>query len=383
MDRTTGLSLVLALLIAYVFMNPIGGGPGPSPPATPPGTLPKLRGVQISPNNWRKTVGTTSFAIFIAQGYTSNDDFVKIKSYGLNCVEYQLWLSQLHKDPSEVDLLYVTTWVDQLVNWAEDNQIYHIITIDDVHDFETEKYGPYHMPSWMWMDLGVAKPTTVQQQAVIVRAFYDLENPKMDASRQRFVNTWKFLAERYKNHEYAIYGLVNEPLHHSYGGITSSEASRLGRHYSTFMTTVYDAVRGTGAQNPIFVDLTYMFIGDRYNHVFPIDRDITWEAHSYLSQTATNIDSFKASIDNHVSKIVTGFGKPLYIGEYGCYYSSPQYAENSINLVSQMVAYMKTKQLRGYGFYAWEYHEGEYADFTSNVFNADQSRRLFSVAGGV
>ena len=34
MGRTTVFSLVLALLIAYVFMNPIGGGPGPTPTPT-------------------------------------------------------------------------------------------------------------------------------------------------------------------------------------------------------------------------------------------------------------------------------------------------------------------------------------------------------------
>ena len=41
MNRTTGFSLVLALLIAYVYMNPISGGPGPSPsPSSSPTPTP-------------------------------------------------------------------------------------------------------------------------------------------------------------------------------------------------------------------------------------------------------------------------------------------------------------------------------------------------------
>jgi hypothetical protein len=190
----------------------------------------------------------------------------------------------------------------------------------------------------------------------------------MEQNRDSFVYMWEWVADRYKNEPYIIFSPMNEPLCGN-SLMNDSWSIRIGRTYSVLMERIIDAIRSTGAKQPIFIDRPYVY--DLY-HIQSINRnDIVWEDHLYVTQNI-DLSNWKEYIDAKIQRFVYDFGKPLYIGEYGT--DNPVKPTNWQDALSEEVAYLKTKAICGRQWHAWDQLDGEYMDWVYDYYNLSDSQ---------
>jgi hypothetical protein len=149
----------------------------------------------------------------------------------------------------------------------------------------------------------------------VVRDFFDIDMRAQDRNRAAFVDLWKYIASRYKDNPWVMFGVMNEPL--CLVDIPDqAAASRLSRSYSLFMERISDAIRSVGASQPIVVDFPFLFDSQGSYILNPINRDgIVWEVHPYVSPLwgVQTVDAWKAQIDGYVHRIVDEFRQPFSI----------------------------------------------------------------------
>jgi len=304
------------------------------------------------------------------------DDVQKIKSYGGVVLELHILL---FKDMMPQRGVLDQNWINRLdewVSWCEQEQIYCIISFGN---FEYKSWGR-ETPDWF---LEGKYPTpwdkNLTNQASI--DFWDIDNPLQDDNRQNLVDAFKFLANRYKNNRYVLFGLINEP----FAGndlVNDQNAEHLSVAYARFVERITDAIRSTGAKQLIFVDKPYCWFYT--SHFEPVNRDgIVWEDHLYVS-TSDGIDEWKAQMNQYVQTYVYDFHKPFYVGEYGIY-PFEEYQNQLSNwrtTLAEQVAFMKTLPVCGYSWHEYPLLEGEYYDYVANILNADDSQYILTTIFG-
>jgi aryl-phospho-beta-D-glucosidase BglC (GH1 family) len=193
-------------------------------------------------------------------------------------------------------------------------------------------------------------------------------------NRQSFIDLWVFLANRYKDKQYVMFGIMNEPFSHC--TITSrAQSQHMGYTYATYMAQVVDAIHNAGATNLIFIDKPYTWAdsGDiNPVDVQPVNRDgIVWEDHYYVdTDTTAQINLWKARLDAGIAKFTVQFGKPFYIGEYGPF---PTNLAGWLDVLTQLTAYLQGK-VAGRAWHEWGALAGEYY----NEFSVADSETLLS-----
>jgi len=169
---------------------------------------------------------TINFNYGAGQGLTLSD-IQKVKALGFNTfrlIIYWRTIQPYNETSAGIDKLYFTTakaplrhGLDEVVNWAVQENLYIIISL-----CWTSTWGP---PPWAFP--GVSDDT--QRYASLING---------TASRERagIVNTWKYIANRYKAVPNVLFELLNEPF------LWGKDKSLAGNDYKTFNEEIIAAI---------------------------------------------------------------------------------------------------------------------------------------------
>lgn len=277
---------------------------------------------------------------------------------------------------------YLQNWVDDYARWSKQYQIYTIIDIGGWAwaSIPNPAWAKPLFPDWLWQGMYPA-PTTQTEFETIRRDWFDLSVTQQNANRQAFIDLWARIASRYGNlnspqySPYILYSPMNEPV----VSPNSDYNSKIGQDYSIIMTQTFDAIRNAGATQPVFINRPYMNTPTWETCIYPIDRDIIWEDHTYVAWYRPNMDGsdgWLRSIDNIVQMyhqgttlpppwqsvpaawtvFVSTHPKPVFIGEYGIDPPSicrTTYANNWKDIFAQQTAYIDSQPVVGRQWYSW------------------------------
>ena len=307
--------------------------------------------------------------------YWTVDDVKRIKENGGNCVELHAEL--LHDWMPTKDLVdnsYFVNWLDNEVSWCEQYGIYYIINLRGFDVTNDWMMTDSFLPRWLWEGLyPYTYPPSASEAAQVIIDFLNTDDPKQEDNRRSWYDVWKFLANRYKNNDHFLMGLMNEPF---VTHLTTDTAirQRLGRTYYTLMAQTVDAIRSVGSNHVVFID--HARVGGFEYHVNDPRPNTVIEAHAYISGTHT-IGDFKGYIDNYVDHYYVVFNMPLHMGEYGFF--SPSKPAGWKSLLQQEVDYLDTKPIVGRQWHCWSHLYGEY---WSHYTAAESEEVLRIVLGG-
>lgn len=140
------------------------------------------------------------------------DDYKRIKDcWGFNCVRLLIFWSALEPAPGLFNQTYLDL-IEERINWSEELGINIIL---DMHqDLYSEKFGGDGAPVWAVDDDRIGykllQPWWINYiQPAVRRAFKNFYTK--DELQNHFINTWCFVAERFKNKEILGYEILNEP----------------------------------------------------------------------------------------------------------------------------------------------------------------------------
>jgi hypothetical protein len=327
-----------------------------------------LVGTQIDFNTLRRDI------------WFSLDDVKKMKSCGGVVLElHGLYVRFFMPQRGVVD----QNWVDHLdkwVSWCEQQQMYYLISFGN---FEYDR-SILEIPEW-FIEGKYAQPWRANDRSTINQAsidFWDIDNPLQEESRQAVLELFRFVANRYKNGKYALFGLVNEPFCTNHL-VDSTNAEHLSIAYARFVERIVDVIRSTGAKQLIFVDKPYSSFYT--SHFEPVNRDgIVWEDHLYVNDYSRDIDQWKPHLNEYVQRYVYTLNKPFFLGEYGPY---PYSAYDSTlsdwrTILKEQVTFLKTLPVCGYQWHEWPYLEGEYYDYVYNYLANEDSEYILATIYG-
>ena len=319
-----------------------------------------LQGISVSYNDlWRKE-GSSVRAEYTNQTYFKEEDVKDMKKHGATHIDlHHIRWAKLMTGDGEINTQYFENWLDYFIKICEKNKMPYIINIENLGQSSLEG-GYYISPRFVyeamgykdgWWDEEDAKST----YADIIFKFYTSNDPGVEQVRQKWFETWKYIANRYKDNKYFIgFSLVNEPIHHTKDFRTDEISQQVGIGYSQQIERCIDEIRSIGAKQIIFVDRPYL---NSLDHIIPVNRsNIIWEAHMYHSKWIQTIEEWKLNVDQHIQKYTVDFLKPIYIGEYG---HDPVNFKNDLTVeefktsIDEQVNHLKSKSVAGVSFFAW------------------------------
>jgi hypothetical protein len=305
------------------------------------------------------------------------DDVQKMRAYGGSILELH---GLLFKDMMPQRGVIDQNWINRLdkwVSWCENAQLYCIIT------FGSFDYRPWGSVAPVWfLDGHYSHPwnETTWNRASI--DFWDVDNPLQEDNRQAVLTGFRFVAGRYKNDKYVLFGLFNEPFGLN-DLVNQGNAEHLSITYARFVERIIDTIRSTGANQLIFVDRPYCW--SYTSHFEPVNRDgIVWEDHLYVTQDF-DISQWKPTLNEFVQRYVYDFQKPFYVGEYGFINSAQMVMPDFPNwkqVLQEEVNFLKTLPVCGYSWHEYPFLAGEYYDYVYNSFDAAESEYIFRTIYG-
>lgn len=310
-----------------------------------------------------------------SKGYFTTEDVVRMQSHGGNCVELNgLRVARMMPSRGNIDPTYLTN-LDGYLNTCENARQYVIFTFDDM-SYET---WDSTMPNWMLDGHGYGSaPYSEDTVDSALLDFYDTNITKQNDNRQSYIDMWVYLANRYRDKQYVMFGIANEPFSHCDRFITarggSTYSAHLGVTYASFMSQLIDAVHAV-SNNLIFIDRPYCWY---LSDIQPIFRDgIVWEDHAYVNvDTPADITRWKNEVNLRISRFMGNFAKPFYLGEYGPY---PTNMTGWQNVFSQQVAFLQNSPLSGYAWHSWGVLNSEVYGETTSGFSASDSETLLNI----
>jgi hypothetical protein len=304
------------------------------------------------------------------------DDVQEMKSYG--GVVFEL-AALILEDMMPQRGVIAQNWINRLdkwVSWCEQEKMYYVISFGN---FEYKPWGP-ETPSW-FLEGKYGGPWNKDMYNRASIDFWDVDNPLQEDSRQAVLAGFQFIANRYKNNKYALFGLINEPFATN-DLVNSTNAEHLNIAYARFVERIVDVIRSTGAKQLIFVDKPYSSFYT--SHFEPVNRDgIVWEDHLYVTP-ARGIDQWKTELNEFVQRYVYTLNKPFYLGEYAPY---PYSAYDSTlsdwrTILKEQVTFLKTLPVCGYSWHEWPYLEGQYYDYEYNYLTQEDSDYILTTIYG-
>ena len=92
------------------------------------------------------------------------------------------------------------------------NQLYCIINVTGFGAWADWAFYQ-SMPDWLWEDIRPGLNYSDKSACdSIIRYFFDMDVKEQEGNRAAFVNLWKFIADRYKDNQYVMYSIMNEPF---------------------------------------------------------------------------------------------------------------------------------------------------------------------------
>jgi hypothetical protein len=254
--------------------------------------------------------------------FTSEDlDFYKENGFNLITL-HLINLGEMIDGDGNINENFFENWVDIWVQWATEREIYCIIGMADLH-VSSISYGVYTMPSWVSDDYGGSPSGSDwrEEMRTIIHGFYGMDS-RSDDERQVYYNLWKYIANRYKDNPYVMYGPTNEPMHHTWQDFDPGESywHDLATAYSNTMATIVDYIREGeegGYEKLVFIDRPYLKGGSFMSYLKPINKNnIVWEYHDYggLSEWNT-IGNWKIGVENQ-RNFFHAWNKPVHVGEW-------------------------------------------------------------------
>lgn len=307
------------------------------------------------------------------------DDVKRIKEAGGNCVELHTeMLADWMPQRNQINETYFIQWLDREVAWCEQYGIYYIINLRSFQSKQDWQRSERFLPRWLWEGIyPYSYPLSEAEATQIVLDFFDTDSPKQEENRQAWINAWEFVADRYKNKEYALFGLMNEP----FVSVTISDeenAKHLGETYSILMERTIDAIRSVGAEQVIFIDYPRVW---SFDYIVKIEREnIVWEAHYYITGWSQDLEPFRSKVDKAVQKFVYEFNQSLYIGEYGTY--SPVKPDNWQYIFEQELLYLDSNPICGRSWHEWGVLDEEYMDSIYDWFNEEETEWIIKTVLG-
>jgi len=205
------------------------------------------------------------------QGLTLSD-IQLTKALGFNAFRLHVYwgLIQPFNETSQgIDLTYFTTGkaplnrgLDEVVNWAVQENMFFIINLA-----WTQTWGP---PSWAFSGIS----DDGQRCEVLI---------SNAASKERtgIINTWKFIAERYKNVPNVLFEFLNEPY--------VSDVSLAGNAYKSFNEQIISAIESVETQSHLKI-IELLVSSPTYEEVIDTAVDVNkanvlWATHRYNPMT--------------------------------------------------------------------------------------------------
>ena len=338
----------------------------------------KLKGVQIDWNERVKQAGHLYLANAPSDSWFTLNDVNSIKGYGANCIElHENGVPDLMPTRDTVNEAYFTTWIDTWVNWCTQNQLYCIIDIRGFSSVNDSTFGneiSLSLPSWLWEGI-YPTPTSKTQYDNIIDDFFNLSATQQNSNRQAFTDLWKYIANRYKDNPFVMFSIMNEPFC-NVGTANADSNIGLAQDYSTYMEQIIDAMRSTGAEQPIFINNPYLW-GTHWNMLAQIINrpNIVWVDHQYITG-ANSLSEWEANVTISVQKFVQQFNQPLWIGEYGFNPMSvirTNYTNTWTTVLSNEVSFLDSLPLAGRQWHQYGYNYGEYLPYEDPVSSANLS----------
>jgi hypothetical protein len=301
------------------------------------------------------------------EGWFSLEDVQKMKLYGGNILELH---ALLFKDMMPERGIINQGWINRLDDWVaycEREQMYCLISFQN---FEYKPWGP-ETPYW-FLAGKYSKPWDASVYNMASIDFWNVSNSLQEDNRLAFLDALKFLADRYKNNAYVLFGILNEPF---CGNtlVTVKNAKDLSIAYARFVERAIDAIRSCGAEQLIFVDKPYVWFSSDY--LEPVKRDdIVWEDHLYVAPDC-DIATWKTLLNECIQRYVLNFEKPFYVGEYGVLPLEEYEGELSDwrTILKMQVTFLKENTISGYSWHEYPYLEGEYYDYVYNWLTQEDS----------
>lgn len=281
-----------------------------------------------------------------ANGYITETDFQVLQQHNCGIVRlHATRLARIMPTDGVIDESFFVNYWDKFVALAKK---YGMNITLDIGDWSTgSQYGGAGFPTWMTFSFATA--------ADFQKAFWDLTNPACSHQRQRFLEIWRFIADRYKDEKHVGFSIYNEPLNvpnknfgvNMHGLSDAAFSDYIGTQYSLFMEQLSDTVRAAAATiQPIIVNSPFIFyLKDQKKINRP---NIYWDVHLYYDAN-TNYAAWTKLFDDR-QNYFAGLGMPMIMGEWGIYdwvyFTSIDYKA----VLTQLLGYIKSK---GVEFVTW------------------------------
>jgi hypothetical protein len=202
-------------------------------------------------------------------------DIQAIKAMGFNCIRLHIYwglIQPWNETTSGIDKTYFTTGkspmgvgLDQVVNWAVQENLYININLA-----LTDTYTP---PSW-------AFPTITDGGS----RYEALFNGTASKERTGVINTWQYIAQRYKDIPNVVFEIMNEPF--------VENVMLAGNEYQGFNEEIISAIEAVETQSHIKI-VELLLVGSTWDEILNTALDVNkpnvvWATHRYNPMTGWN-----------------------------------------------------------------------------------------------
>jgi aryl-phospho-beta-D-glucosidase BglC (GH1 family) len=290
----------------------------------------RMKGINIIAYSDDQTIKAEKFANYTYFNIDKHDMFT-IKEMGFNSIRISLWYKYFEDDTNpNVYKSFGTQWLDTVIGWAKEAGLYVML------DMHAPQGGGFQGPA-------------------SANVFWT------DASyKTRFINLWKFLADRYKNEPtiYA-YDILNEP-----SPPTEEE----------YRTLVYDTVSGIREVDPnhiINVEVSFAQNGNGAGEPFVLNGfdNLMYDFHFYdpwnsftdndtaIYGTNSLTKQYVTSLFEDISDFYTTNNLPFTVSEFGQKYDTFS-QKNSLAWVGDVVDILDNK---GGSYFYFSYKGNEFS----------------------
>lgn len=308
-------------------------------------------------------------------GYWFNQTDVEIiASYGGNILElHSNEFSVMMPQKDIVNATWFEQKMDKWINWTTQAGLYVIINLED---FEWRTWGDPQVPDWAMQVGNYTQPWGARAYNQFDVDFWDTSKPLQNATRNAFLDLFRFMAKRYASNPYVMYGIINEPFAHN-PLANGTNSAHLSATYADFIGQVVDAIHSFAPNALVFVDKPYTWFHVSPDQYVPVQRKgIVWEDHLYVNNLYTNLAQWESKLNDFAHTYLDNFSKPFYLGEYGFINATTGVMEDDFpdwqDTLVGMVRYLNQTQVCGRSWHQYPALENR------NFFTAAESSFILS-----
>lgn len=293
-----------------------------------------LRGVNYSALEWGN---------FSTQPHGPQEaDFARIASWGFHVVRLPIAWAYLEPEPGKIDLSYLKTEVDRVIEFAHRHGI---VVILDMHQFQWSMCftGGLGIPTWTCDgkykndDFGVGRTQAESDFWSGAKA------PDGRLLLDHLADVWLKVAEYYRDSPTVVaFNFFNEPSDMLTSlqtgptyeeGVAAYERQVLFPYYQRLT----GLVRGVGAQQTLVLDPAVQRASGMRVHPQPIgDANVVYAPHLYLGylHSGTTTNDIRKDYAQAMTEAVE-LGGPLWVGEWGG--GGPAFYRDSLTMLDEFL----------------------------------------------